>query len=89
MQLSGKTVLLTGGSAGIGRELARLMKARGASVIVTGRNAERLDFIRAEGFEAIEADLSNAAGVDALIAAPAAPQGPSRPGRPFFHAATG
>ncbi len=69
MQLNGKTVLLTGGSAGIGRELARLMKARGASVIVTGRNAERLDFMRAEGFEALHADLSNAAGVDTLVAA--------------------
>ncbi len=69
MQLSGKTVLLTGGSAGIGRELARQMKARGATVIVTGRNAERLDFMRAEGFEAIPADLSNATGVDALVAA--------------------
>jgi uncharacterized oxidoreductase len=69
MQLNGKTVLLTGGSAGIGRELARQMQARGAAVVVTGRNAQRLDFMRAEGFEAIEADLSNAAGVDALVAA--------------------
>lgn len=68
MDIIGKTVLLTGGSAGIGRELARQMKARGAQVIVTGRNRERLDFMRAEGFEALEADISNAAGVDALIA---------------------
>lgn len=68
MYVNGKTVLLTGGSAGIGRELARQMKARGAQVIVTGRNRERLDFMRAEGFEALEADLSNPAGVDALIA---------------------
>lgn len=69
MDIRGKTALLTGGSAGIGRELARQMKAGGASVIVTGRNRERLDFMRAEGFEALEADLSNAAGVDALLAA--------------------
>jgi uncharacterized oxidoreductase len=69
MQLKGKTVLLTGGSAGIGRELARQMKAKEASVTVTGRNAERLDFMRAEGFEALSADLSHAAGVDALVAA--------------------
>lgn len=68
MDINGKTVLLTGGSAGIGRELARQMKAGGAIVIVTGRNRERLDFMRAEGFEALEADLSNPAGVDALIA---------------------
>lgn len=68
MDIRGKKVLLTGGSAGIGRELARQMKAKGAAVIVTGRNRERLDFMRAEGFEALEADLSNPAGVDALLA---------------------
>lgn len=69
MQIEGKTVLLTGGSAGIGRELARQMKARGAQVIVTGRNRERLDFMRAERFEALEADHSSPAGVDALLSA--------------------
>lgn len=68
MEVSGKTVLLTGGSAGIGRELARQLKAKGAHVTVTGRNEERLQAMRGEGFEAISADLSNAAGVDALIA---------------------
>ena len=67
MDVSGKTVLLTGGSAGIGRELARQLKAKGAKVILTGRNVERLDFMRAEGFETIRADLSNADGVDALV----------------------
>ena len=69
MDIRGKTVLLTGGSAGIGRELARQMKAGGAHVIVTGRNRDRLEFMRAEGFEALEADLSSPAGVDALVAA--------------------
>lgn len=68
MQLAGKTVLLTGGSAGIGRELARQLKAKGADVLLTGRNAERLDFMRAEGFETIRADLSQPEGVDALVA---------------------
>lgn len=69
MNVNGKTVLLTGGSAGIGREIARQLKAKGASVILTGRDPARLDTMRAEGFEAIAADLSNAAGVDALVAA--------------------
>lgn len=67
MQLTGKTVLLTGGSSGIGREVARQLHAKGARVIITGRNHERLDAMRAEGFEALEADLSNAAGVDMLL----------------------
>jgi len=68
MEIQGKAVLLTGGSAGIGRELARQMKAKGAQVAVTGRNTGRLAEMRDEGFEAIEADLSSAHGVDALIA---------------------
>lgn len=68
MDIAGKAVLLTGGSAGIGRELARLMKAKGARVAITGRNRERLAQMREEGFEAIEANLANAAGVDGLVA---------------------
>lgn len=69
MQLAGKTVLLTGGSAGIGRAMARQMQAKGARVIITGRNHERLDSMRAEGFDVLEADLSKPEGVDALLAA--------------------
>lgn len=68
MQLNGKNVLLTGGSAGIGKELARQLRAKGAKVVVTGRNPERLAAMRGDGFEAIAANLSNATGVDALIA---------------------
>lgn len=68
MQLAGTTVLLTGGSAGIGRAMALQLKAKGARVILTGRNPERLEAMRAEGFEAIAADLSHPAGVDALLA---------------------
>ncbi|KPF65004.1 SDR family oxidoreductase [Porphyrobacter sp. AAP60] len=69
MDVSGKTVLLTGGTAGIGREIARQLKSKGAHVILTGRDPERLGAMQAEGFEAMAADLSNAAGVDALVAA--------------------
>ena len=69
MNVSGKTALLTGGSAGIGRELARQLKAKGAGVVVTGRNQERLAEMEAEGFETISASLDSAAGADALIAA--------------------
>ncbi len=69
MQLSGKTIVLTGGTAGIGRALALQLQAKGAQVTVTGRNPERLAAMQAEGFAVLEADLSNAAGVDALLAA--------------------
>ena len=41
-QLSGQTVVVIGGSAGIGLETARLARAEGADVILAGRNPERL-----------------------------------------------
>lgn len=69
MDLKNKKVLLTGGTAGIGRAIAQQMKNKGAVVTVTGRDAERLAQMRGAGFGVIAADLSNAAGVDALIAA--------------------
>ena len=41
-ELLGQTVVLIGGSAGIGLETARRARAEGAEVILTGRNPERL-----------------------------------------------
>ena len=41
-ELLGQTVVVIGGSAGIGFETARHAAAEGASVIVTGRNPDRL-----------------------------------------------
>jgi NAD(P)-dependent dehydrogenase (short-subunit alcohol dehydrogenase family) len=41
-ELSGQTVLLIGGSAGIGFETARKAREEGANVILTGRDPERL-----------------------------------------------
>lgn len=67
--MNGKVVLLTGGSAGIGSEIARQLKAKGAAVVLTGRDPARLEAMRGEGFEALAADLSSAAGVDALVVA--------------------
>ena len=40
--LSGQTVLVIGGSSGIGLETARLARAEGADIILTARNPDRL-----------------------------------------------
>ena len=42
-ELLGQTVVVIGGSAGIGLETARRARAEGAEVILTGRNPERLE----------------------------------------------
>lgn len=69
MQISGKTVLLTGGTDGIGRELALQLQAQGATMLITGRDPARLARARSEGMEAIAADLTGPEGVAAVIAA--------------------
>ncbi len=46
--LEGQTVVLIGGSAGMGYETARLARQEGADVILTGRNQERLERAGAE-----------------------------------------
>ena len=42
MDLAGKTVLLTGGSNGIGREIAVQLNGKRAKVVLTGRDPDRL-----------------------------------------------
>jgi NAD(P)-dependent dehydrogenase (short-subunit alcohol dehydrogenase family) len=42
-ELRGQTVVLIGGSAGIGLQTARLARAEGADVILAARNAQRLE----------------------------------------------
>lgn len=67
MRLQGKRVLVTGATDGIGAQLIRQLRDKGATVIASGRNPERVAATRADGFEVIEADLSTPAGVDALV----------------------
>lgn len=69
MEVAGKTALVTGGTDGIGLEIARQLKAKGAAVAVVGRRAELLERAAAEGLERIAADLSTAEGCAALAAA--------------------
>jgi len=45
---AGRTVVLTGGTSGIGRAAARELVSRGAHLVVVGRNAEKLTELRSE-----------------------------------------
>src|SRR5246127_1524150 len=70
--VSGKTVLVTGASYGIGEATARKMAAAGATVLVVARSAERLDdlaaAINAGGGRAVAypTDLTDEAAVSAM-----------------------
>ncbi len=71
-RLNGKRLLITGGSRGLGREMALAIADAGADVVLVGRNPESLaataDEIRALGRTAntIEADVGNPAACEAV-----------------------
>jgi len=48
MELKNASVLVTGGSSGIGKETARLFVRLGAKVVITGRNEEKLNTVASE-----------------------------------------
>lgn len=76
-RLSGLIVAVTGSSRGIGREIARHLLASGATVVLNGRDAERLEATRielsasagaADRLSAVAADISTEAGARELTA---------------------
>ena len=64
-QLAGQTVVVIGGSAGIGLETARSARAEGADVILTARNPDRLEAAARE-VEAVSTAAFDATDGDAL-----------------------
>jgi len=64
--LRGKTILITGASSGLGKQTALAAGSRGARVIITGRNPEKLDETfrllgkakGVEGHQQVAADLT-------------------------------
>lgn len=65
--LSGQTVVVVGGSAGIGLATARLARAEGAEVVLTGRTADRLQRA-ADEVGALDTATFDAHDLDALAA---------------------
>jgi 3-oxoacyl-[acyl-carrier protein] reductase len=67
--LRDRVCLVTGSTAGIGLETARLLAAEGARVVVTGRDADRVERARSESGAAagIVADLSDPAAAARLV----------------------
>lgn len=70
LDMSGRTVLVTGGARGIGRGITTAFLARGADVVVCGRS-EPDELPTASGRTAvfIAADVRDSDAVDALVAA--------------------
>jgi len=64
MNLRNAVALVTGGSSGIGRSIARALAASGGRVAITGRDKKRLTEAASElGVHAIHADVANEADV--------------------------
>jgi NADP-dependent 3-hydroxy acid dehydrogenase YdfG len=72
MSLSGKTALVTGASAGIGRATAVALAQAGAKILATGRRRAELDALKrqcADAVEIIVGDLNDGRFVDELAGA--------------------
>ena len=69
--LSGKTILVTGASAGIGRGIAIACAKMGSQLVITGRNRERLQAtlsqLEGDNHSIIIADLTNEKERTALV----------------------
>jgi 3-oxoacyl-[acyl-carrier protein] reductase len=79
--IAGRSVIVTGGSRGIGRGVARVFAAKGAQVLVVGRDLAQAEAtaaaIRAEGGRAsgFAADVGNPGDVERMAAAALERQG--------------
>ena len=70
MKLSNKTVLVTGGTSGIGLEAAKLFREEGATVIVVGQNPTRLRAAASqlgEGVTVLRGDVSKPSQIEGIV----------------------
>jgi NAD(P)-dependent dehydrogenase (short-subunit alcohol dehydrogenase family) len=71
LQLKGKKAIVTGGTAGIGLAIARVLTEEGAEITIPGRNTKKLSEAVSSlpgNARGIEADLATAEGAARLIA---------------------
>jgi short-subunit dehydrogenase len=67
MEIAGSTVLLTGANGGIGRAVSRLLAAKGADLVLSGRREEAVrEAARGLPAQVVVADLAKAAEVERL-----------------------
>jgi short-subunit dehydrogenase len=64
-----RTVLVTGCSTGIGRALARELKARGHRPFATARRVESIADLAADGIETLRLDVNDSASIEGAVAA--------------------
>jgi 3-oxoacyl-[acyl-carrier protein] reductase len=48
MKLEGARILITGGSSGLGKEMAKVLKNAGANIVITGRDADKVSRVASE-----------------------------------------
>ncbi len=66
--LENKIAIITGGNSGIGYASAKELKENGATVIITGRNQEKVNHAAIElGVKGIVADVTNLQQMDELV----------------------
>jgi len=67
-KLNGKVAVVTGGNSGIGYASAKEFKSQGATVIITGRNPERVAKASEElGVKGIVADVKSITAIENLV----------------------
>lgn len=68
MDLNNKTFIVTGGSSGIGKAIAQKLVGKGVSVLITGRDEEKLKSVADElNCEWVLADIGTPEGVELTI----------------------